>query len=90
MEDPIYLRTALNALKRKNDVANETMKDLAKQILILRGVIVKQEIQIKNIINSHSTKQKIINSAVERANKTNNEYLIEITELRREVKCLSQ
>ncbi len=90
MEDPIYLRSALDALKRKNNVANSTMEQLAQEVQRLNGIITKQELQMKNMIKGNITKAKIIQGAVDRANSISNEYLKEINELRKEVKCLSQ
>lgn len=89
-EDPIYLRTALDALKRKNNVANETMKQLAQEVQRLQEIIMKQELQMKNIFKGNIKKAKIIQSAVNIANSISNEYLKEINELREKVKCLSQ
>jgi len=90
MEDPIKLRAALDALKRKNNAANLTMEQLARENLILKGIIAKQELQIKTMIIRNRKKERIIQAAVDRANATNNDYLKEITALRKELKCLSQ
>lgn len=91
MEDPITLRTALNSLQRKTDAIKLSMDQLAIENKGLKEVIMKQELQMKNMIRSNIIKAKIIKSAVDKANRTSNEYLIEIQDLRKELKiCLSQ
>lgn len=91
MEDTIALRTALNALQRRTDAIKLSMDQLAIENRSLKEVISKQELQMKNMIKGNKTKQKIIQFAVDKANSTSNKYLIEIQDLRKELKiCLSQ
>lgn len=90
MEDPIVLRTALNALQRKTDAITLSMDQLAMENRELKGIIAKQELQMKKIFKGNIRKAKIIQSAVDISNETSNKYLIEINELRTKIKCLSQ
>jgi len=91
MEDAIVLRTALNSLQRKTDAIKLSMDQLAIENRELKAIIAKQELQMKQMVKSNQTKYKIMKSAVDIANKTNNEYLEEINELRNKLKkCQSQ
>ena len=84
--DPIALVGAFNALKRRYDSAIKSIEQLAEQRQTLQGIITKQELQIKALVKSNKTKQRIMKSSVDIANETNNKYLEEINILRKELK----
>lgn len=84
--DQIALVSAFNALKRRYDSAIKSIEQQAEHIQILQGIITKQELQIKALVKSNKTKQRIMKSSVDIANETNNKYLEEINILRKELK----
>jgi hypothetical protein len=84
--DTIGLVSAFNALKRRYDSGIKSIEQMAEHIQTLQGIITKQELQLKSLIKSNQTKQKIMKSSVDIANETNNKYLEEISELRIKLK----
>lgn len=85
-EDPIFLRSALNKVKRRNLVVASTAEELTAQIEMLKEIIRRQDEQIRKMIKAYEIKEKIIKDAVERANIKNNEYLEEIIKLKKELR----
>ena len=84
--DPIALVSAFNALKRRYDSAIKSIEQMAEHIQTLEGIITKQELQIKELVKSNKTRQRIMKASVDIANETNNKYLEEINILRKELK----
>lgn len=84
--DTIGLVSAFNALKRRYDSGIKSIEQMAEHIQTLKGIITKQELQIKALVKSNKTKQRIMKSSVDIANETNNKYLEEINILRKELK----
>lgn len=84
--DSIALISAFNAIKRRYDSAIKSIEDMAERIQTLQGIITKQELQIKGIVKSNKTRQRIMKASVDIANETNNKYLEEINILKKELK----